>query len=166
MKVLVTAASRHGSTTDIAVAIVRELRLRGLDAEHEEPSEVDDVSSYDAVVLGSAVYAGRWMGSATDFITRCRPTLAGRPVWLFSSGPVGSPANPADAPSVSMLMEQTGALGHQVFAGKLDRAELGRLERTMVRAGRAPEGDYRNWDELTRWAAHIATGLLAVQPTR
>jgi menaquinone-dependent protoporphyrinogen oxidase len=166
MLVLVTAASRHGSTADIAVAIVRELRLRGLDADHEEPSEVNDVSQYDAVVLGSAVYAGRWMGSATDFITRCRPSLAGRPVWLFSSGPVGMPANPADAPSVSKLMEETGALGHQVFAGKLDRAELGRLERTMIRAVRAPEGDYRNWDEITRWAAHIANGLLAVRPTR
>jgi menaquinone-dependent protoporphyrinogen oxidase len=166
MKVLVTAASRHGSTADIAAAIVRELRLHGLDAEFMEPRDVDDVSAYDAVVLGSAVYAGRWMGSATDFITRCRHSLAGRPVWLFSSGPVGTPANPADAPSVSKLMEETGALGHQVFAGKLDRAELGRLERTMIRAVRAPEGDYRNWDEITRWAAHVAMGLLAVQPTR
>ena len=57
---------------------------------------------------------------------------------------------------MSTLMEQTGALGHRVFAGKLDKAELGRLERTMVRAVRAPEGDYRDWDDIAAWAARIA----------
>ena len=163
MKVLVTAASRHGSTADIAAAIVRVLHLRGLDADLVEPAEVEDLSEYDAVLLGSAVYAGRWMGSATDLVARCGPELASLPVWLFSSGPVGMPPNPADGPAVSKLMEQTGALGHRVFAGKLDKAELGRLERTLIRAVRAPEGDYRDWDDISEWAARIADGLLAMQ---
>jgi menaquinone-dependent protoporphyrinogen oxidase len=166
MKILVTAASRHGSTSDIAAAIVRTLHLRGLSADHLEPAEVNDVLDYDAVVLGSAVYAGRWMGSATDLVTRCRPQLAGRPVWLFSSGPVGNPANPAEGPDMSRLMEQTGALGHRVFAGKLDKGELGRMERTMVRAVRAPEGDYRDWDEIGEWTARIADVLMTAQPVR
>ena len=94
MRVLVTAASRHGSTADIAAAIVRVLHLRGLAADLVEPAEVKDLSEYDAVVLGSAVYAGRWMGPATDLVARCQSQLAGRPVWLFSSGPVGNPAEP------------------------------------------------------------------------
>lgn len=166
MKVLVTAASRHGSTADIAAAIVRVLHLRGFDADQIEPAEVDDLMEYDAIVLGSAVYAGRWMAPANDLIARCRPQLAGRPVWLFSSGPVGNLTNPAEGPAVSKLMEQTGALGHRVFAGKLDKAELGRLERTMVRAVRAPEGDYRDWDEIAEWTARIADVLLAAQPVR
>jgi menaquinone-dependent protoporphyrinogen oxidase len=164
MKVLVTAASRHGSTSDIASAIVRTLHQSGFEAVQLDPSEVHDVMDYDAIVLGSAVYAGRWMRVATDLVARCRPQLAGRPVWLFSSGPVGAPANPAEGPDVSKLMEQTGALGHRVFAGKLDKADLGRLERTMVRAVRAPDGDYRDWDEISEWAARIADTLLAVQP--
>jgi len=166
MRVLVTAASRHGSTEDIAAAIVRVLHLRGLAADLVEPAEVTDLSEYDAVVLGSAVYAGRWMAPATDLVARFRPQLAGRPVWLFSSGPVGSPANPAEGPAVSKLMEQTGALGHRVFAGKLDKAELGRLERTMVRAVRAPEGDYRNWDDIAAWATSIADDLRVPQQVR
>lgn len=162
MKVLVTAASRHGSTADIAAAIVRVLHQRGLAADLVEPAEVEDLREYDAVVLGSAVYAGRWMGPATDLIARCQSPLAGRPVWLFSSGPVGSPANPSEGPAVAKLMEQTGALGHRVFAGKLDKAELGRLERTMVRAVRAPDGDYRDWAAITEWATEIADSLTAV----
>jgi menaquinone-dependent protoporphyrinogen oxidase len=166
MRVLVTAASRHGSTADIAAAIVRVLHLRGQAADLVEPVDVKDLSEYDAVVLGSAVYAGRWMAPATDLVDRCRSELAGRPVWLFSSGPVGSPANPAEGPAVSKLMEQTGALGHHVFAGRLDKAELGRLERTMVRAVRAPEGDYRDWNDIAEWAARIADSLSAMQPAR
>src|SRR5687768_2711078 len=166
MRVLVTAASRHGATADIAAAIVGVLHLRGLAADLVEPAEVTDISEYDAVVLGSAVYAGRWMAPATDLVARCRSQLAGRPVWLFSSGPVGSPANPAEGPAVSKVMEQTGALGHRVFAGKLDKAELGRLERTMVRAVRAPMGDYRDWDDIAAWAARIADDLSAMQQVR
>jgi len=53
-----------------------------------------------------------------------------------------------------------------VFAGKLDKAELGRLERTMVRAVRAPEGDYRDWAEIAEWAARIADGVSTMQPVR
>jgi menaquinone-dependent protoporphyrinogen oxidase len=63
-------------------------------------------------------------------------------------------------------MEQTGALGHRVFAGKLDKAELGRLERTMVRAVRAPMGDYRDWDDIAAWAASIADSLSTMEPVR
>ena len=144
---------------------MRVLHLRGLEADLVEPAEVRDLSDYDAVVLGSAVYAGRWMAPATDLVDRCRPQLAGRPVWLFSSGPVGSPAIPAEGPAVSKLMEQTGALGHHVFAGKLDRAELGRLERTMVRAVRAPEGDYRDWADICEWA-RASPKVSAMQPVR
>ncbi len=166
MKVLVTAASRHGSTADIAAAIVRTLHLRGLAADLVEPADVKDLSEYDAVVLGSAVYAGRWMAPATDLVDRCRSELAGRPVWLFSSGPVGSPANPVDGPDVSKLMEQTGALGHRVFSGMLDKGELGRLERTMVRAVRAPEGDFRDWDDIAEWTARIGDSLAAMAPVR
>jgi menaquinone-dependent protoporphyrinogen oxidase len=62
---------------------------------------------------------------------------------------------------VSKLMKQTGALGHRVFAGKIDTAELGRIERTMVRAVRAPEGDYRDWAAITEWATEIADSLAA-----
>jgi menaquinone-dependent protoporphyrinogen oxidase len=166
MRVVVTAASRHGSTADIAAAIVRVMHLRGLAADLVEPAEVTDLSEYDAVVLGSAVYAGRWMAPAVDLVARCRSELTSRPVWLFSSGPVGYPENPAEGPAVSNLMEQTGARGHRVFSGKLDKAELGRLERTMVRAVRAPEGDYRDWDDIAEWAARIAETLSAMQPVR
>lgn len=159
MKVLVTAATRHGSTEEIAALIARVLRLRGMDTAELRPADVEDMSAYDAVVLGSAVYASHWLAPATSLVTRFQPQLADRPVWLFSSGPIGSPLTPAQALDVSEVVAATGAIEHRLFAGRLDKSELGRLERAMVRMVRAPEGDYRDWGEVSHWAAEIADTL-------
>ena len=159
MKVLVTAATRHGSTEEIAALIARVLRLRGMDTVELPAADVEDMSGYDAVVLGSAVYAGHWLAPATSLVSRFQPQLADRPVWLFSSGPIGSPPTPAKAMDVSELVSATGAIEHRLFAGKLDKSELGRLERALVRMVRAPEGDYRDFGEVSHWAAAIADTL-------
>jgi menaquinone-dependent protoporphyrinogen IX oxidase len=56
--------------------------------------QVREVDGYDAVVLGSAVYAGHWLKPAREPVGRLGTFLADRPVWLFSSGPVGDPPKP------------------------------------------------------------------------
>jgi menaquinone-dependent protoporphyrinogen oxidase len=161
MKVLVTAATRHGSTDDIAALIARVLRLRGLDTVELPPADVEDMSAYDAVVLGSAVYAGRWLAPATSLIARFQLELAERPVWLFSSGPTGSPLMPAKALDMTEVVAAIGAIEHRLFAGRLDKSELGRMERVMVRMVRAQEGDYRDFGEVSHWATAIADTLAA-----
>lgn len=89
IRVLVSAASRHGATAEIGEAIATALRESGLDAQFRPPERVAVTSDYDAFVLGSAVYAGHWLPDAIDLCDRIGPDLKGRPVWLFSSGPVG-----------------------------------------------------------------------------
>ena len=163
MKVLVTAATRHGSTAEIAAAIAGVLRRRGVDVDQIAPSDVHDITRYDAVVLGSAVYAGRWLKSATAFVSRWEQQLTQRPVWLFSSGPIGQPPKPAELPVVAQIVCRTHAVEHRVLAGRLDKDGLGLLERTMVRAVRAPEGDYRDWLEINEWAAGIADDSVPAQ---
>src|ERR671935_1098993 len=98
MKVLVTAATRHGATGEIAQAIGEALRDQGLDPTVIPAEQVDTVDGYDAVVLGSAVYAGHWLKPAKELVRRCSPALAARPVWLFSGGPVGDPPKPQEDP--------------------------------------------------------------------
>ena len=62
-----------------------------------QAGDVRDLEGYDAVVLGSAVYGGRWRRDARRLLRRLPRSLGRRPLWLFSSGPVGeSEADPAD----------------------------------------------------------------------
>ncbi len=98
MNVLVRAASKHGSTWEIAAAIAEVLGAARIDASLRRPEEVDGVDAFQAVILGSAVYAGHWMKPALELVEREGDGLREGPVWLFSSGPVGDPPKPDEDP--------------------------------------------------------------------
>jgi menaquinone-dependent protoporphyrinogen oxidase len=157
MNVLVAYASKHGATTEIAEALGRELCARGIDADVTRAEEVDGVGEYDAVVLGSAVYMGHWLPAAQALADE----LDGVPVWLFSSGPLGDPPRPEEPPNLGGLEERVHAHGHRVFAGRLRRADLSLPERAIVRMVKAPEGDYRDWDDVAAYADEIAAAAVA-----
>jgi menaquinone-dependent protoporphyrinogen oxidase len=160
MRVLVTAASKYGATAEIGQAIGEVLGEHGLDPTVVPPERVGGLDGFDAVVVGSAVYAGHWLKPARELVDRLGGELAGRPVWLFSSGPVGDPPKPDEDPvDVAEVLAATGAREHRVFAGKLLRKQLSFPERAIVSALRVPEGDFRDWAEVRRWATGIADAL-------
>ena len=161
MRILVTAATRHGATGEIADALAAGLERRGIEARRLAPGDAGTLAGYDAVVLGSAVYMGRWLVSAREFALRHAVELAERPVWLFSSGPLGDPPLPAGEPDVGELVAATGARGHRTFPGLLERERLSLAERLAVRAVHAPYGDSRDWGALERFADEIAAALAA-----
>jgi menaquinone-dependent protoporphyrinogen oxidase len=163
MKILVTAATRHGSTKEIAALIAGLLEDAGLEADVLEPDDVMSLDGYDAAVIGSGIYMGKWLEPARQVIERCRGGFAGRRVWLFSCGPLGDPAKPEGEPAdVEALRVATGAIEHRVFPGRLVKSELGFGEKVVVAGVRAPYGDYRPWDDITTWAQGIANGLRSV----
>lgn len=161
MNVLVTAASRHGATQEIAEAIGRTLSDRGVTASVVPIADVTDLEGYDAVIVGSAVYMGHWLESARTFVERYSEALSSRPTWLFSSGPIGDPPRPnkSEAVDVAEIGSKTQAKEHKLFAGKLDKSKLGYGERAVMLAFRAVEGDYRDWSEIEAWASGIQEEL-------
>jgi menaquinone-dependent protoporphyrinogen oxidase len=165
MRVLITYATRHGSTTGIAEALGAEMVSAGLDVDVRPMAEVDRLGNYQAVVLGSAVYVGRWLPEAVSFIEERAATLAERPVWLFSSGPVGEPEpKPAGDPEgVAELVDLISARDHRVFAGKIDRAELSLGEKVIVSVVRAPEGDFRDFSAVASYAREIVAEVAALR---
>ena len=162
------AASRYGSTDEIASSIAASLTRSGIDATSYDVDLAPPPDGYDAVVLGSAVYAGRWLDGARHYVKHHGKTLAGMPVWLFSSGPVGDPPVPEEDPvDLVDLSTKTAARGHRLFGGKLDRRRLRFADRAVATALRAPDGDFRDWDSIAAWAKSIAEALGAeVETTR
>ena len=160
MKVLVCAATKYGATGEIANVVADVLAEKGLEVTMIPPEQADAIEQFDAVVLGSAVYMGQWMKPARELVDRSAAALAARPVWLFSSGPVGEPAKPAENPvDVSKIIQSTKARDHRVFTGRLVRKHLSFHDRAMASAIRAAEGDFRNWADIRAWAAGIASAL-------
>ena len=160
MKVLVTAASRHGSTAEIASIIAGILQASDIDAEAVAPEAVASVVDYDAVILGSAVYGGQWLASSRAFVALHAGDLATRPVFLFSSGPLGYPVRHPVEPADAIAVETTiGAMDVQVFPGRLMGRNLSLRERLDVSKRHVPYGDFRPWDDIIDWTREIARYL-------
>jgi menaquinone-dependent protoporphyrinogen oxidase len=165
MTVLVTAAGRHGATMEIAERVAGVLAEAGLPVDLRAPREVESVSGYDAVVVGSGVYVGRWVEDARAFAARHADELAELPTWLFSSGPVGDPPKPGGEGAVDVreIVDAIRPRGHEVLAGRIDRKALSLAERVVVKAVGAPSGDYRDWDAIDGWARAIAADVAAAR---
>jgi menaquinone-dependent protoporphyrinogen oxidase len=161
MTVLVTYASKHGSTQGIAERIAEKLRQLGKEAEAQPLDAVEDPGSYEALVIGSAIYYGSWMKEATEWVHRNQAVLAQRPVWLFSVGPLGTEVKDAEQQPKEMAEFQQAIRPREqrVFFGVLDHHRLSFAERMVVKAVRAPEGDFRDWEAIEVWAESIAREL-------
>jgi len=174
MHVLVAYESRHGATEGIAERIAETLRAAGLEAEARPAASVKSLAGFDAFVIGSAAYMFHWEKDAAELVRRNRAVLAGKPVWLFSSGPLGT--EPLDAEGVDQkvaavpkeiaeLQKAVNARDHHVFFGayERDRKRIGLAERLVALMPAArdalPEGDFRDWPEIEAWAAEIAGAL-------
>ena len=174
MVVVVAYATRHGSTAGIAERIAATLCHSGITAQALPVSAVHDVRAYDAVVLGGAAYLFHWHKDATDFARSYRVALRERPVWLFSSGPLGTDLVDKDGADVLQtcrpkefqeLCALVRARGSQVFFGAYDPhagpTTFGERLLAHLPAARAalPAGDFRDWDAIDAWAAQIAAEL-------
>lgn len=165
MKILVAYASRHGATQEIAEVIGKRLRKAHFAVDVLAVEHVENVIAYDAVVLGSAVYAAYWMAKAVDFLKANVSVLSSKQVWLFSSGPTGD----GDPETIlggwrfpTNLLPYTQEIKpHDIilFHGHVDKDKLEMGEKLMFKATDSPFGDFRDWDVITTWADGIVTWL-------
>jgi menaquinone-dependent protoporphyrinogen oxidase len=175
MRVLVVHASRYGSTQGIAERIAATLRQHGLEATVQSAEHAGDPADYAATVIGSAVYFGHWMKRATECVRRNGATLANRPVWLFSSGPLGTDAKDAQGRDLLVVSEPKEIAefrttirprDHRVFFGVLDQSKLGFTDGLVMKFAKHanapfPDGDFRDWSDIEAWGNHIAQAVKA-----
>lgn len=173
--ILVAYASKHGATEGIAERIAEALVASGQSAEARPIKAVHALAGYDAFVIGGAAYMGSWIKDATEFVRRNEEVLTAHPVWLFSSGPLGTEAADAHGRDLLAVTEPNEFAefkdtikphGLRVFFGALDPHRLGMSERLIrsMPVGRAllPEGDFRDWTAIDAWAESIAHDLTPV----
>jgi menaquinone-dependent protoporphyrinogen oxidase len=180
-RVQVVYASRHGGTAGIAERIAEVLRSEGNEVTVADAADRPDPSAFDAYVIGSGVQIGSWHKEATEFLAHNQATLAARPVWLFSSGPLPGSSRttesedrlelalgPAEGPGsggrkrVELLSAAIRPRAHRVFSGRYDpkdppKSMPERLLR-LLPAGKQvlPTGDFREWEAIEAWAREIA----------
>ena len=168
MKLLVTYASKYGSTAEIAEVIGQELRKRHYEAEVKSIDAVDSLAGYDAFVVGSAVYAGGWMKPAARFLRSNQDLLASHPVWLFSSGPTGQgdPNQIMDGwtfpEDLKAVLEKINPKDVILFHGKIDPDRLSSTERMIIKSVKATVGDYRDWLVVRGWVRKIDLDLKTI----
>jgi menaquinone-dependent protoporphyrinogen oxidase len=167
MRVLVAYSSKRGSTAEIAETLAATLRRQGLGVCLERAEEVRSLEPYDAVVLGSAVYMKRWGGEAKHFLKKHRKALRQKPFWVFSSGPVGDPANDnpdwMEPPKLAEKVEELGGRDHVVFGGRVPTEPRGLMEKAMAEGVPKQFRDRRDWDAIRAWAAEIAHELAPIR---
>jgi menaquinone-dependent protoporphyrinogen oxidase len=157
-RVLVAYATKLGSTGEIAEAIAHVLRDGGHRALALPARDVRSLHDWDAVILGSALYAAYWQKDARLFIERFREELQARPLWLFSGGPLDRRLARADQPITPHGAEITAGLGaraHRTFGGRLSPSAA--VDPQVLQTHRI--GDFRDWQSIVEYAYRIGREL-------
>jgi menaquinone-dependent protoporphyrinogen oxidase len=165
MLVLVTYATRYGSTRSIAERIAAGLgeRVNGVDVKSLD--DVNDLEDYDAIVLGSAVYNGSWIPEANAFVHRNRAALEKRPVWLFSVGAFGDRHRvigrlmKKEPREIDAVVAAIHPRDYRVFAGVIEPERWSTVGGLILRAFGGHLGDNRDWPDIDAWAEAISREL-------
>ena len=163
MRALVTYGSKRGGTQGLAEMVGRALQRHSYDVDLRPAAEVATTQGYDLVVVGGALYAGRWHRDAVRFVRRHRRSLRSTEVWFFSSGPLDDSATEREIPPVSQvrrLMAKVGAQVHTTFGGRLTPDATGLMAKAMAKK---LAGDWRDEAAVDAWVDRL---VATHRPTR
>jgi menaquinone-dependent protoporphyrinogen oxidase len=168
-RVLVTYASKYGSTGGVADAIGKELCSLGVPADVVLIKNAVNVSSYQGVVIGSAIYMGKWMPEAIDFVKKNRDILRQVPVAYFLvCMTLSQPTEKKRAEVLSYMdpilkaVPEIKPVGIGTFAGALDYNNLSWLNKKILKSKGSPEGDFRDWNAIRAWARESVRAKFAL----
>jgi menaquinone-dependent protoporphyrinogen oxidase len=162
-KVLVAYASKYGSTAGVAQKIGEVISSQNLSVEVKPIQDVTSLEGYKAVVLGSAVRYGQWLGDASRFVKEHQDVLHRLPVAIFSVHMQNLGEDPEEVKARESYTAPIHALltpGREAFfSGKVDVSNLSLLDKVVFKAVKGKEGDLRNWDAISTWAGSLPADL-------
>ena len=166
-RILVTYATRAGSTAGVAEAIAQVLKKRGFLVTVKPIKENPEVKGYQAIIIGSAIRRGKWLPEAMKFLVANQLALRRVRVALFT---VHILNRGDDAQSrlnreayLDALRFLVQPVAHVFFPGKIDPERLSLIDRLLVRTVKAPVGDFRDWSKVRGWAEEVLEQEIGVQ---
>ena len=165
MKILVAYATKAGSTSEVAAEIGRVIESQGNCKVDVHPvGELNGVSGYAAVIIGSGIRAGQWLSPATKFVEQHREALSRVPVAYFLVCLTLREDTEENRRTVAAYLDPVREMLQPVdvglFAGMMDYAKLPFIFRLMMKAMKSPEGDFRDWEAIRAWAAGLHPALV------
>ena len=168
-RILIAYASRCGSTSEVAEAIGQTLCETGVSTDVRLVGNADVLSPYGAVILGSAIRAGKWLSEAVTFVEKHQESLSRIPVAYFvvcmamkeNSIETRRRAR-AFLDPLYELAPRVKPVGTGLFAGATDFNKLSFINRSILKAKGIPEGDFRNWEAIRKWAVNVRPALVGV----
>ena len=161
--ILIAYATRAGSTKEVAQFIAQSLIEHGASVEVQPAAAIAELKPYSAVILGSAIRAGRWLPEAVEFVKQHKPDLEKLPLVYFLVCATMSEDTPENHDKVLAYLKPVRALLEPLeiglFAGKLDETTLGFFAKLVVKAMRKEQGDWRDWEAVQDWAGKIYARL-------
>jgi menaquinone-dependent protoporphyrinogen oxidase len=158
-RILVTYATRAGSTVEVASAIGETLSKRGFSVDVKPAKENPSLDGYQAVIVGSAIRMGSWLPEAVDFIKNNQQELNNMPVALFTVHILNLGDDEQSRTNRLAYLNSVHSLIQPVdeifFTGEIDTEKLSFVDRLMVKMVNSPVGDLRDWDKIHNWSQII-----------
>jgi len=158
-RVLITYATKAGTTAEIAARIGEKISQQGHFVEILPVEKVKDISDYSTVILGSGIYIGSILPKAMDFIKKNQVALSNKNFHLFIACMTLEKDTEDNRKTVSDYLspvrEIIQPINEGLFAGRIDMRNLSLLDRSMVKLMKSPVGDFRKWPVIESWAQSI-----------
>lgn len=159
-RILVTYATRTGSTAEVSNAIARYFREADLSADARPVNEVRSIECYSGAALGSAVRYASWLPEMTDFLSANRDALSVMPVAFFTMHMLALGDNPAAVAERAKYTAKAHDLimpTDEVFLeGLIRSARLSFFDRLAVRLVKSPVDNRRDWERFAAWTDRLA----------
>lgn len=175
MKVLIAYASAHGSTTEIAHAIGKELLEKNINVTVANVNNIRSTAEYDALICGSAIHAGAWLPEMSSFLRAAVETAGSKPFYFFTvcirvMERFGF-EHVTEKYGMPELLTKFNVRDKNIFAGKLALDEVDWNERWTLSARYDGavwpsnfDGDFRNWEAIHTWGRKVAEDVLTFAP--
>ena len=167
-RILVAYGTRHGSTAEIAAHIATRFTAAGFDTDTIEANLGIDLTKYDALIVGSPIYASSWLPEPTLILIANHQCITDIPIALFSTGMIdvkhpGKLRAEHDAWIEKAFTQEDinlNIIASTTFNGAYNRRNFPlwmRIVDSILRI--TPQGDYRQWDKIEDWADETARTL-------